>query len=233
MPIAAYCKKCKLEVTPGPMCPHCGQKLSANSLRLSWAYEYAPARDFLSWSAILRIALPVVVLLLLAAVGTEWAAKGFLGVQTLLKEGLLPLILEIAGAMGLVILFVLMFRGREEVRYVLDHTGAHAAFYMVKPPILRRWLRLLSEPAEEDMLGRPIWKLDEKHVPWQALKRVQLWPDKDKILLHSPRWWVALVVHCQPDTYDDALRFMQTQLKKRTGVLPPLPPPEDYNSAQL
>ncbi len=233
MPVVAYCKKCKQEVEQGAICPLCGQKLPQSSLRLSWTYELVPVRDFLCWNSILRVALPALLLLLVLAVGVEWAARGFLAVQTLLTQGLLPLILAVAAVMLLAALAALWIRGREEVQCVLDHQGVHVRVYQSRPGLVKRLFRLLPDAVEADPLGRPVWKLEEKDIPWAMVKRVGLWADRDKILLYNPRFWLCMTVHALPDTYLDAAAFIYDHVKKRPGVMAPPPVPEEIQGPHL
>ena len=64
--------------------------------------------------------------------------------------------------------------------------------------------------------------LGEKLISWQEARRVQLWPEKEKILIYSPRWWLAAAVHCTPDTYEDAAAYLYQRLQKKKDVI--LPP---------
>ena len=225
MPVMAYCKKCKQEVAPDSVCPLCGQKLPVNSLRLSWAYPLTPVRDFLSWNAILRVALPVLALLMLLVTGVEWARKGLLGVQAIMAQGFWSLLLVLLAAMMMAALLALLFRGREQVRYILDQKGIHVQVWQVKPSLVKRLLRMVPSDAQRGPLGQAVWMLGERHIPWLMLRRVGFWPDRDKILLYSPRFWLALTLHALPETYDDAIRFIHEHVKKRPGVMkqPPAP----------
>jgi hypothetical protein len=227
----AYCKKCKQEVWPDTLCPICGQKLPANGLRISWSKRLTPVRDFLSWNSILRVALPVLILLMLVITGVEFGRKGILGVQTLLAQGFWSLLLVLAAAMMVVALVALAVRGQEEVRYILDGKGVHVQVWQVKPSFIKRIFGMIPPDAQIGTIGQFEWMLDEKHIPWTALRRVMFWPDRDKILLYSPRFWLAAALHALPETYDDAVRFIYEHVKKRPGVMKmppaygePLPP---------
>ena len=233
VPVMAFCKKCKQEVMPGSACPMCGQKLPANGLRLSWSYGLAPVKDFLSWNNSLRVALPVLGLLALVITGVEWGRKGFVGLQALFSQGLLVLMMILAAVMLFIILIALMSRGREEVRYVLDNKGVHAQVWQAKASLIKRIFRMIPPDAQIGSLGQPEWMLEEKHIPWAELKRVGLWSDNDKILLYSPRFWLVLTLHALPDTYDDAVRFIYEQVKKRPGVMKEPPMPRDMMSQQM
>ncbi len=233
MPVMAWCKKCKQEVMPDSVCPLCGQKLPANSLRLSWAYEFAPVRDFLSWNSILRVALPVLALLMLLIIGVEWGRKGLLGVQALLAQGVWGLLLLLAAAMMLAALLMLLTRGREDVRYILDSKGVHVQVWQAKPSLFKRVFRMVPDQGQTGLPGQTMWMLEERHIPWPMLRRVAFWPDKDKILLYNPRFWLCLTLHALPETYDDAIRFIYEQVKKRPGVMKLPPAPVDLPPPQL
>lgn len=228
----AYCKKCKQEVWPDTVCSICGQKLPANNLRISWSYNLAPVRDFLSWNSILRVALPVLILIMLIITGVEFGRKGVLGVQTLLAQGFLSLLLMLMAVTMAAVLVALLLRGREEVRYILDGKGVHMQVWQVKPSFIKRIFNMIPREAQQGTAGQYEWMLEEKHIPWIKLCRVGFWPDRDKILLYSPRFYLAAALHALPETYDDAVRFIYEHVKKRPGVmkLPPapseLPPPQ-------
>jgi hypothetical protein len=201
----------------------CGQKLSENSLRLSWSFGLAPVRDFLSWNSILRVALPVLILLMLVIAGVEFGRKGILGVQALLAQGFLSLLVMLTAAMMAVAFTALLLRGREEVRYILDGKGVHMQVWQVKPSFIKRIFKMIPPDAKSGSMGQYEWMLEEKHIPWAKLHRVGFWPDRDKILLYSPRFYMAAALHALPETYDDAVRYIYEHVKKRPGVMK-LPP---------
>ena len=227
----AYCKKCKQEVEPAAICPQCGQKLTAASTRLSWVYQYAPFRDFLSWNGILRVGLPALALLFLVVLGVELIRKGPLGVQTLLAQGFIELMLVLTATLLVLVLMILMYKGRVEARYVLDHKGAHVQLWQVRPPWIRRLFHRMSEAARFDDAGDGTWMMEEKHLSWAALKRVGVWPDRDKILLYNPRFFMTLALHCLPENYDDSLRYIYSFVKKRPDVMQM--PPEKMEEGHL
>ena len=233
MPVMAWCKKCKQEVTPGSVCPLCGQKLPSTSLRFSWTFGLVPVRDFLSWNSILRVALPVLALLMLVILGVEWARKGFLGVQALLTQGLPAMMLWVGAALLAIAFLGLLLRGREEIQYVLNHAGVQAKVTITKPNRLQRLFHDPAAPAQADDWGQPVWLAAAKDIPWQAVHRVELWPDRDKILLYSPRFWLVLTLHALPETYDDAVRYVYDHVKKRPGVMKMVPPPGELPPPQL
>jgi hypothetical protein len=232
MPVMYYCKKCKQEVMPDTVCSICGQKLSENSQRLSWSFGLTPMHDFLCWNSILRVALPALILFMLVIMGVEFGSKGTAGLQALLAQGFWSLFFTLAAAMMAVAFVALTLRGRVEVRYILDGKGVHMQVWQVKPSLIKRILGMIPPEAYTDSNGQFEWMLEEKHIPWIKLCRVGFWPDRDKILLYSPRFYLALTLHALPETYDDAVRFVYEHVKKRPGVmqLPPapseLPPPQ-------
>jgi hypothetical protein len=233
MPVMAYCKKCKQEVWPDAVCPICGQKLPVNGLRLSWSFRLAPVRDFLSWNSILRVALPVLILLMLVITGVEFFSKGILGVQALLAQGFWSLLFMLTAAMMAFAFAALSLRGREEVRYILDGKGVHMQIWQVKPSFLKRIFGMIPPEAQPGDAGQFEWVLEEKQIPWTKLSRVGFWPDRDKILLYSPRFYLALALHALPDTYDDAVRFIYEHVKKRPGVMTMPPVSGEQPPSQL
>lgn len=233
MPVMAYCKKCKQEVWPDAVCPICGQKLPANGLRLSWSFGITPVRDFLSWNSIFRVALPVLLLLLLVITGVEFGRKGILGVQALMAQGFWSLLLMLTAAMMAVSFAALALRGREEVRYILDSKGVHMQVWQVKPSLIKRIFGMIPPDAQHGSMGQLEWMLEEKHIPWTKLSRVGFWPDRDKILLYSPKFYLALALHALPETYDDAVRFIYEHVKKRPGVMRMPPASGEIPSSQL
>lgn len=229
----AYCKKCKQEVWPDTVCPICGQKLPVNNLRISWSFGLTPVRDFLSWNSVLRVTLPVLMLVMIIISGVEFGRKGILGVQTLLAQGFWSLLLMLMLAMVAVAFVALLLRGREEVRYILDGKNVHIQIWQVKPSFIKRIFGMIPPEAQVGSAGQYEWMLEEKHIPWTKLCRVGLWPDRDKILLYSPRFWLAAALHASPDTYDDAVRFIYEHVKKRPGVMKLPPAPLEPPSPQL
>ena len=235
MPVMAYCKKCKQEVEPAALCSLCGQKLSSGSLRISWTYAYSPVREFLSWNSILRVGLPALVLLMLTVMGMELARRGMLGLQLLFAQGFARLMLALFMILFAAVLVSLLLRGRVMARFVLDQKGAHVQMWQARPSLLLRILRITPGRADTaDPWGEGMRLLEEKHLPYASIKRVGLWPDRDKILLYNPRFFQTLALHCLPDTYDDSLRFLYDQVKKRPGVMqPPAMPQEEAKTPQL
>ena len=54
-----YCKKCNMDVPEGEACPVCGKTPPASSMRVAWMYARQRALDWMSWNAVMRIAVPV------------------------------------------------------------------------------------------------------------------------------------------------------------------------------
>ncbi len=235
MPVMAYCKKCKQEVEPASLCSLCGQKLPAGSLRISWIYTYSPVREFLSWNSILRVGIPSLVLLMLMVTGVELSRKGMLGVQVLFAQGFASLMLTLFTLLFAAAFLSLLARGRVHANYVLDQKGIHVRLWQDKTSLLLRILHIT--PGKEDPtgpMGEGMRLLEEKHLPYAFIKRVGVWPDRDKILLYNPRFFQTQAIHCLPDTYDDCLRFLYEQVKKRPGVMqPPHAPQETEKMPQL
>ena len=108
MPLTSYCKKCARDVPVGERCPHCGSKLAANTVRLAWCVDHAPLRDWMSWNAVMRVALPVLMLALVLALVIEGVTGGVAGIEAIIREGLPLSLLGVAifGSAVLLLLFI-------------------------------------------------------------------------------------------------------------------------------
>lgn len=233
MPITAYCKKCARDVPPGDLCPHCGGKLAKSALRVAWCADHTPVRDWMSWNAVMRLVLPVLLAVLALILLLEGLAGGLEGIAALLRGGLLFSLLGLLAltAAGLLLAFIL--QGDDLQDCVVDGRGVHIQQYLPEPTALKLLLRLKSprlldgyDPAEGILL------IGQKELAWKDIARVQLWPEKTLILLYAPAWWMRLALPCTPFTYEDCLTFIQEKLGRKKGVMlpaelaaPPAPKP--------
>lgn len=233
MPITAYCKKCARDVPPGDLCPHCGGKLAKSALRVAWCADHTPVRDWMSWNAVMRLVLPVLLAVLALILLLEGLAGGLEGIAALLQGGLLFSLLGLLAltAAGLLLAFIL--QGDDLQDCVVDGRGVHIQQYLPEPTALKLLLRLKSprllegyDPAEGILL------IGQKELAWKDIARVQLWPEKTLILLYAPPWWMRLALPCTPFTYEDCLTFIQEKLGRKKGVMlpaelaaPPAPKP--------
>ena len=233
MPITAYCKKCARDVPPGDLCPHCGGKLAKSALRVAWCADHTPVRDWMSWNAVMRLVLPVLLAVLALILLLEGLAGGLEGIAALLRGGLLFSLLGLLAltAAGLLLAFIL--QGDDLQDCVVDGRGVHIQQYLPEPTALKLMLRLKSprlleryDPTEGILL------IGQKELLWKDIARVQLWPEKTLILLYAPAWWMRLALPCTPFTYEDCLTFIQDRLGRKKGVTlpaelaaPPAPKP--------
>ena len=233
MPITAYCKKCARDVPPGDLCPHCGGKLAKSALRVAWCADHTPVRDWMSWNAVMRLVLPVLLAVLALILLLEGLAGGLEGIAALLRGGLLFSLLGLLAltAAGLLLAFIL--QGDDLQDCVVDGRGIHIQQYLPEPTALKLLLRLKSprllegyDPAEGILL------IGQKELAWKDIARVQLWPEKTLILLYAPAWWMRLALPCTPFNYEDCLTFIQEKLGRKKGVMlpaelaaPPAPKP--------
>lgn len=233
MPITAYCKKCARDVPPGDLCPHCGGKLAKSALRVAWCADHTPVRDWMSWNAVMRLVLPVLLAVLALILLLEGLAGGLEGIAALLRGGLLFSLLGLLAltAAGLLLAFIL--QGDDLQDCVVDGRGVHIQQYLPEPTALKLMLRLKSprlleryDPTEGILL------IGQKELLWKDIARVQLWPEKTLILLYAPAWWMRLALPCTPFTYEDCLTFIQEKLGRKKGVMlpaelvaPPAPKP--------
>ena len=233
MPITAYCKKCARDVPPGDVCPHCGGKLAKSALRVAWCADHTPVRDWMSWNAVMRLVLPVLLAVLALILLLEGLAGGLEGIAALLRGGLLFSLLGLLAltAAGLLLAFIL--QGDDLQDCVVDGRGVHIQQYLPEPTALKLMLRLKSprlleryDPTEGILL------IGQKELLWKDIARVQLWPEKTLILLYAPAWWMRLALPCTPFTYEDCLTFIQEKLGRKKGVMlpaelvaPPAPKP--------
>ena len=233
MPITAYCKKCARDVPPGDVCPHCGGKLAKSALRVAWCADHTPVRDWMSWNAVMRLVLPVLLAVLVLILALEGLAGGLEGIAALLRGGLLFSLLGLLAltAAGLLLAFIL--QGDDLQDCVVDGRGVHIQQYLPEPTALKLMLRLKSprlleryDPTEGILL------IGQKELLWKDIARVQLWPEKTLILLYAPAWWMRLALPCTPFTYEDCLTFIQEKLGRKKGVMlpaelvaPPAPKP--------
>ena len=219
MPLTSYCKKCARDVPVGERCPHCGAKLPANTVRLAWCVDHAPLRDWMSWNAVMRIALPVLMLAMVLAVLLEGVTGGVAGVEAILREGLPLSLLGVAvfGAAVLLLLFIL--QGDDILDCVVDNKGFHVQQYLPEPTPLKLLARfrspaLMNRVSEEN----PMLLLSQREIAWKDIARVQLWPEKTLLLLYSPAWWLRLAVPCTPFTWEDALAMVSEKLGRKKAV---------------
>ena len=219
MPLVNYCRKCKAEVPDGNVCPRCASKLTKAGERLSLHYERTPVTDWFSWNAMLRVAVPVMALVMLTALLAEALTEGETGVINVLTQGFFLTIFAFFGVLLLLMLIMLLLQGRENARYVLDAKGARASTYVNRPNTIRLYARLMTaQPpasAREDEPGAAEGEVCVRHteLPWAQIRRAQYWPETHTILLYRPIWWQAMCIRCNAPEYAEAEAFVRTKLE--------------------
>ncbi len=217
MPVVSYCKKCKTEVPVSDVCMSCGKKLPKNSERLSWYNINEPVKDWMSWNSVMRILLPVLFIIFLLVFLVEWLTRGSQGAVHLLSQGLLPTFLLVTTGLSLIIGAILLMQGQESIQYVIDHQGVHTYTFLTKPTKLKWYLRFQRPPivnGKKDLNACVV----EKHVLYKQVRGISLWPDKWKILIYYPKFWLALPLSCAPMNYEEVLAYLFEKLNKKGGI---------------
>ena len=219
MPLTSYCKKCARDVPVGDRCPHCGSKLAANTVRLAWCVDHTPLRDWMSWNAVMRIAIPALALVSAIVVALEGLTGGMAGVEALFREGLALSLLGV-GVFGVAVaLLLFILQGDDILDCVMDNKGFHVQQYLAEPTPLKLLARLKSPALMRQVTPEsPMLLLSRKEIAWKDVARVQLWPEKTLLLLYAPRFWLRLAVPCTPFTWSDALGMVSDKLGRKKAV---------------
>lgn len=222
MPRTSYCKKCGRDVPVSERCALCGNRLAANTVRLTWCLDHTPVKDWMCWNAVMRLVLPVLGMTLLLTILLETILGGLDGLAMLLGgvmfslTGLLVILLA-------VLLLVLILQGDDVLDCVVDGRGIHVQQYLQNPTAVKLLLRLRSprlmgETAEDE----PLLLIAQKEIAWKDVRRVQLWPEKCMILFYgAPVWWMRLALPATPFTWGDALGFIQEKIGKKKNLILP------------
>ena len=222
MPMTSYCKKCGQDVPVASVCPHCGSKLAANTVRLAWCVEHHPVRDWMCWNAVVRLVLPVLGMMVLLVILLELLMGGFAGLSVLLGGGF-PVALT-GGLMLLlaVLLLVFILQGDDLLDCVVDGRGVHVLQYLPHPTALKLLLRGKSPRLLSALEGDEALLIGQKDIAWKDIQRVQLWPEKTLVLFYAPRWWMRLALPCTPFTWEDTLDCIREKIgRKKAVILPP------------
>lgn len=221
IPRTSYCKKCGQDVPVSAVCPSCGSKLAANTVRLAWCVEHHPLRDWMCWNAVMRLYLPVLGATLALVLLLEGLMGGTDGVTALLRGNLLivPAGVTLLLLAGMLLVFIL--QGEDLLDCVVDARGIHVQRYLPEPTALRLMLRGRS-PRMLDALGEDgMLLISSGEIAWKDIQRVQLWPEKTLILFYAPRWWMRLSLPCTPFTWEDALAFIRDRIGRKKAVVLP------------
>ncbi|MBQ9211780.1 MAG: zinc ribbon domain-containing protein [Clostridia bacterium] len=221
MALTAYCKKCNREVAPGDICPLCGTKLAKTATHAAWVTERRPVTDWMCWNGVMRWLLPAGLAVLILVLIAEGVSGGVSAVEKLFQGEFPWTLLLIFLSLVALIFLALLLQGKELMDYVIDSRGVHVTRYLPQPTALKLLARLKS-PRLMDQIDpeaeNPVLRLEEQDLPWRAVARVQLWPEKCYILFYAPAWWLRIPVQATPFSWDDALYYVRDKLGKKKAV---------------
>lgn len=218
MPLVQYCKKCRSEVPLSDHCARCGARLAKSSETLSFEVWHTPVKDWFCWNSWLRIALPVLLLIIAAVLAAELAAGGMEAVKKLLGGSFLPVMAGLFCALLLVGLVLLRLQRYERIHYAIDKLGLHAWTYLEDPTPVQLYARLMT-PAmvrqlEEDERALPDKTLiRHQFLPWKQVSRAYLWEENAVLLLYRPVWWQAMSVRCPIEELPAIEKLVQIYVK--------------------
>ena len=218
----AYCKHCGKEVEAGEICPLCGTRLGKNAAHAAWCIERTPVKDWMYWNSVMRLLLPGALAILILVLLLEGISGGAEALEKMVFSAF-PQVLGILLLTAVAVIFaVLLLRGKELSDFVVDSRGVHETRYLPDPTPLKMMLRMKAPvlPAED---GKPqVIRLNERHIAWKDITRVQLWPEKCTVLFYAPVWWLRIPVVCTPFTWDDTMEYIREKLGRKKKVhLPP------------
>lgn len=219
MPLVNYCRKCKAETPVGESCPRCGAKLMKTGERISFGVVRTPLRDWFEWNRALRIGLPVLLLVLGAALAAEAAAGGAAAVEALFAQGFAETMLGLLAALLLVCLLSLWLQGDEKVRYLLDRDGVRAYTYLQEPSDVQLYARFLSPASARALAGdehaiEGLTLVRRVVLPWSQVRRVRVVKENATLLFFRPKYWQALAVRCPPQELEAAEALVRAKLKR-------------------
>lgn len=226
MALTSYCKKCDKDVPVGEICPYCGGKLTAASVRTAWCRERIPVKDWICWNGVMRFVLPGALGILIIIVLAELIFGGPGALERMIHAGLPAILLAILGAILLVAFLALLLQGKDLQDTVADGKGIRVTTCLPEPTALKLFVRmkpasLLEKTRTEGQT--PVLELDTTEIAWKNITRVQLWPEKCMILFYAPKMWLRLSITCTPFTWEDCLTLIREKIGKKKNVdLPPI-----------
>ena len=219
IPLTSYCKKCAQDVPVSDFCPNCRSRLAANTVRLAWCVDHHPVRDWMCWNAVMRLLLPVLAATLLLVILLEAVLGGAASVSALLGGALLVSLTGILGMVLALMLLVFILQGDDLLDCVIDGRGVHVQVYLPHPTALKLLLRGKSPRLMDS--GEDMLHLSSREIAWKDIQRVQLWPEKNMLLLYAPKWWMRVSLPCTPFTWEDALDFIREKIGRKKAVILP------------
>ncbi len=217
---SAYCKKCRKEVLPGAACPYCGGKLGTP--RTVWRVKHVPVRDWISWNAPMRLALPALMLVAAVILAAEGLTNGTAGIERLLNGAFPRVLLWILAGLTLAVLLVLLFQREEVLEVALEKSGITVRTLLPKPGPLCLLAHLRSPAlARNDALRQEYGLLvDEQKLSWRQVKRIQWWPEKSQLLLYGPFWWLRMAVPVTAESWPELSAAITEKLGKKKIRMP-------------
>lgn len=226
MALTSFCKKCGKDVPVGEVCPYCGGKLTAASVRTAWCRERVPVKDWMCWNGIMRFVLPGALGILILILLAELISGGPGALERMIASGLPVILLVILGIILLLALLALLFQGRDLQDTVADGRGIHVTTWLPEPTALKLFARMKPVSLlEKTRTGgqAPVLELETTEIAWKNIARVQLWPEKCMILFYAPKMWLRVSITCTPFTWEDTLGLIREKIgKKKNVALPPI-----------
>ena len=217
MALTAYCKKCRMEVEPGEICPRCGTRLGKTAAHAAWCVERVPVRDWMYWNGVMRILLPAALAIVILVLLPEGIIGGVEAVERMMA-GVFPAALGIILATVLLLtLLVFAAQGPELSDFVVDSRGIHETRYLPEPTPLKLALRMKSQALAAEAEGGVV-RLGERNLAWKDVARVQIWPEKCMILYYSPAWWLRAAVVCTPFSMEDVMELTREKIGRKKKV---------------
>ena len=151
-----------MDVPEGEACPVCGKTPPASSMRVAWMYARQRALDWMSWNAVMRIAVPVLAAATALGLVLELLLGGGAGVRQLLNSGFLWVMGMLLLFVAAVTLLVFALGGTDELYCVVDSRGFHVRTALPGANRVKLWMHGKSAALMDtaDTNGRVI--LSEK-----------------------------------------------------------------------
>jgi len=176
------------------------------------------------WNSILRFGIPVWLAVCAVVIGFEAATSGWLGASRLLRSPTGTALIGTFAAAFVLTGIWLLACGSEDHYYFLDSKGIHLTIYVSDATPINRLARLIRHNNHVgDSAGL---YAGQKQLSWNEIKRVQVWRDKNRILIYAPAWWMQLAIMCPSDQFEEALTYIKAKLNRRKDVIIQYTPPE-------
>ena len=193
---------------------------------LTWCLDHRPVTDWICWNQSMRIFAPVLLVILILVPLLEYLSGGSAALSDLLSGGFLITLVSLFLFAAVLTGLVLFLQGPDVLDILVDSKGVHLDVCLPRPTTLRLLARFRSPdlPAGED--GMVL--ISHTDLAWAQIRRIQLWPDKNTVLLYRTLGFLTLAVPCTPFTYGPMTDMLRDKLGKKEGVRMPrtLRPPQ-------